>query len=116
LTLTGGALVADRDEGIGLPPGGADAIFEPFGRAANAAARQIPGLGLGLYICRAIVARHHGRLWAESAARGGGRPSTSGSRRRERRRTAPCRPPPVSGLPVPWASAGAPDPPQPRSS
>jgi signal transduction histidine kinase len=68
----GGAKVSVQDEGIGLPPGGADAIFEPFGRAPNASARQIPGLGLGLYICRAIVTRHGGQLWAESAGDGRG--------------------------------------------
>ncbi len=40
-----GMLLAVRDEGIGLLPGLAEAIFVPFGRAPNAAGRQIPGLG-----------------------------------------------------------------------
>ena len=62
-----GALLAVADQGIGLPPGSAETIFEPFGRAPNAAERQIPGLGLGLYICRDIIERHDGRIWAESA-------------------------------------------------
>jgi signal transduction histidine kinase len=44
-----------------------DAVFEPFGRAPNAARRHIPGMGLGLYICREIAQRHGGRIWAESA-------------------------------------------------
>jgi two-component system sensor histidine kinase KdpD len=61
-----GVLVRVRDPGIGLPDGMAERIFEPFGRAANAAARHLPGLGLGLYICRQIVEQHGGRLWAES--------------------------------------------------
>ncbi len=61
-----------QDSGIGLPPGTAEVIFEPFGRAANAAARNLPGLGLGLYICRDIVERHGGRIWAESAGDGQG--------------------------------------------
>jgi signal transduction histidine kinase len=61
-----GAQVAVRDAGIGLPAGSEGAIFEPFGRAANASHRQIQGLGLGLYICRQIVERHGGRIWAES--------------------------------------------------
>ncbi len=56
-----------QDAGIGLPAGTTEVIFEPFGRAANAAARNLPGLGLGLYICRDIVERHGGRIWAESA-------------------------------------------------
>ena len=63
----GGALLGVHDEGMGLPPGSAEAIFAPFGRAANAERRQIRGLGLGLYLCRDIVARHGGRIRAESA-------------------------------------------------
>jgi signal transduction histidine kinase len=55
------------DTGIGLPHDAAEAIFEPFGRAPNAARRHIPGMGLGLYICREIAERHGGRIWAESA-------------------------------------------------
>jgi PAS domain S-box-containing protein len=61
-----GVLLVVRDEGIGLPPGAADVIFEPFGRAANAERRNLPGMGLGLYICRSIVERHSGRIWADS--------------------------------------------------
>ncbi|HEX5503638.1 MAG TPA: HAMP domain-containing sensor histidine kinase, partial [Thermomicrobiales bacterium] len=68
----GGVEVTVRDEGIGLPDGGAEAIFRPFGRAANAVRRQLPGLGLGLYICRDIVERHGGRIWAASAGEGHG--------------------------------------------
>jgi PAS domain S-box-containing protein len=70
--LSGGVQVSVRDEGIGLPPGSTEVIFEPFGRAANAARRHLPGLGLGLYICRGIVTRHGGQLWAESAGPGCG--------------------------------------------
>jgi signal transduction histidine kinase len=61
-----GVHLSVRDSGIGLPEGTAAAIFEPFGRAPNAAARQIQGLGLGLYLSRGIVEQHGGRIWAES--------------------------------------------------
>jgi signal transduction histidine kinase len=61
-----------RDQGIGLPPGAAEQIFQPFGRAANAQTANIPGLGLGLYICRQIANRHGGKLWAESEGEGQG--------------------------------------------
>jgi signal transduction histidine kinase len=60
------AVLTVRDYGIGLPPGAQDTIFDPFGRAPNAAARNLPGLGLGLYICRRIAELHGGRITAES--------------------------------------------------
>jgi PAS domain S-box-containing protein len=67
-----GVAVAVRDEGIGLPPEALTTIFEPFGRAANAAASNLPGMGLGLYICRNIIERHGGHIRAESAGEGRG--------------------------------------------
>ena len=67
-----GATVAVRDAGIGLPPESLTAIFEPFGRAANAAASNLPGMGLGLHICRTIVERHGGWIAAASAGEGRG--------------------------------------------
>ena len=73
LTLEGDNIVLHvRDSGIGLPEDALDRIFEPFGRASNAVARNIEGLGLGLYICRQIAEQHGGRLWAESAGEGHG--------------------------------------------
>jgi signal transduction histidine kinase len=62
----GGALVQVTDSGIGLPPDSLEAIFQPFGRAANATRRSLPGMGLGLYICRTLVERQGGRIWATS--------------------------------------------------
>ena len=67
-----GFLLSVADEGIGLPEDTAERIFEPFGRAPNAQTANIPGLGLGLYICRKIAEQHGGRLWAESAGEGRG--------------------------------------------
>jgi PAS domain S-box-containing protein len=62
----GGVTLTVTDHGIGLPPGQEDRIFETFGRASNAASHQIPGLGLGLSICRQLVEAHGGRIWATS--------------------------------------------------
>lgn len=50
------------DEGPGLPLGAEDRVFEKFYRATSGQR----GFGLGLPICRAIVAAHGGRIWAEN--------------------------------------------------
>jgi signal transduction histidine kinase len=59
-----------RDYGIGLQPQELNEVFEPYARTA--AARQIRGLGLGLYVCRAIIEAHGGRIRARSEGRGKG--------------------------------------------
>lgn len=63
----GGVLIQVQDPGIGLPPGAAERLFSPFERGINAERLSLPGLGLGLYVCRMIVEAHGGRIWAESA-------------------------------------------------
>jgi PAS domain S-box-containing protein len=65
-------LLTVRDKGIGLPDGAAETIFRPFGRAANASEHNLPGMGLGLYICRSIIERHGGRISASSEGEGQG--------------------------------------------
>jgi signal transduction histidine kinase len=67
-----GIVLAVSDAGIGLTPGMQERIFEPFGRAANARAQGVPGMGLGLHICRWIAEAHGGRMWAESDGEGQG--------------------------------------------
>ncbi len=59
-------IVTVTDEGIGIPPEEQERIFERFYRASAARARQTPGTGLGLYLARAIVEAHGGRIWVES--------------------------------------------------
>jgi len=52
--------VAVRDRGTGVSAGDLDRIFEPF----HTTKRE--GLGMGLSICRNIIAAHGGRLWVEN--------------------------------------------------
>jgi two-component system phosphate regulon sensor histidine kinase PhoR len=55
-------LVSVSDEGIGVSPEYLDHIFERFYRVRNAASRQYSGIGLGLYVARAIIEEHGGRI------------------------------------------------------
>jgi signal transduction histidine kinase len=55
-----------KDQGIGIPAESLKRLFQPFSRASNATSRHFGGLGLGLFICREIVERHGGSIWAES--------------------------------------------------
>jgi len=53
------------DAGIGIPPEHRDHVFERFYQAdGDAGRRRFGGLGLGLYISRAIIDAHGGRIWA----------------------------------------------------
>jgi signal transduction histidine kinase len=55
------ALLEVEDQGIGIPEGELPRVFELFHRGQNVAP-EIPGNGLGLWVSRAIVARHGGTL------------------------------------------------------
>ncbi len=60
------------DEGIGLPTGAARSLFAPGSRATNATTAHLPGMGLGLAICHAIVTQHRGRITLASPGEGQG--------------------------------------------
>ena len=55
--------VTFSDEGQGLPPGMETSIFQKFTRGKSES--TIPGVGLGLSICKAIIEAHRGKIWAE---------------------------------------------------
>ena len=55
-----------RDQGPGIPAADLDRIFERFYRVEKH--RGTSSTGLGLAICKHIIERHGGRIWAESPA------------------------------------------------
>ncbi len=55
--------VAVRDEGIGIPAHEQHRIFQQFSRLDNALSRKTEGTGLGLYLSKAIIEAHRGRIW-----------------------------------------------------
>jgi PAS domain S-box-containing protein len=55
-----GTLVAVRDSGPGIDPKNHEQIFEAFYSTKS-------GMGMGLSICRSIIAAHGGQLWATAA-------------------------------------------------
>lgn len=57
------------DTGPGIPSGQEQAIFEKFSRGDKESA--IPGVGLGLAICQAIVDVHGGIIVAGNRPEGG---------------------------------------------
>ncbi len=56
--------VSIADNGIGFPQKYAEGIFNPFTRLHG---QEYSGSGVGLAICRRIVERWGGRIWAESS-------------------------------------------------
>jgi two-component system sensor histidine kinase KdpD len=61
-------MIEVRDRGPGFQPGEEQRVFEKFYRGKFNGAR---GAGLGLAICRAIIAAHHGEIEAFNRAGGG---------------------------------------------
>jgi signal transduction histidine kinase len=58
-----------RDYGSGIPSEELPYVFERFYRTRNSSV-HIAGFGLGLYICRDIIRRHDGKIWAEKESKG----------------------------------------------
>jgi two-component system sensor histidine kinase KdpD len=68
---TAAVQVAVEDDGSGLPSGDPERLFVKFQRGRDES--DVPGAGLGLAICRAIVAAHGGRIEASNRPGGGAR-------------------------------------------
>ncbi len=67
------AVLSVVDTGPGVPRAERDSIFEKFARGDLVARRAVPGLGLGLFITRAIVLSHDGEITVEDHPGGGAR-------------------------------------------
>lgn len=55
-----------RDEGPGLSLDEQARVFERFTRGRSHLTQKTHGAGLGLYLCRAIIEQHGGKIWTEN--------------------------------------------------
>ncbi|QXU43600.1 ATP-binding protein [Pedobacter sp. D749] len=55
------------DEGIGIAGEDQHLIFERYHRVQNPQIGSIAGFGIGLYLCREIIALHHGQISVEKS-------------------------------------------------
>lgn len=61
--------VSVGDNGLGVPEEDREVIFEEHYRLKRD--RDKEGYGIGLSLCRRIIRAHYGRIWVDSAAKGG---------------------------------------------
>ncbi len=59
--------VSVGDQGIGISEEDLEHVWDRLWRSADERVRAVPGGGIGLTFVRAIVTRHGGQVWAESA-------------------------------------------------
>jgi signal transduction histidine kinase len=57
-------VISVADNGTGFHPGESERIFQLFTRVKESS--DTSGSGIGLAICKRIVERHGGRIWADS--------------------------------------------------
>ncbi|HKJ28329.1 MAG TPA: ATP-binding protein [Anaerolineales bacterium] len=65
-------IICVEDQGQGIAPGDIHHIFDRFYRAESAQ-RKTKGAGLGLYLSRAVIEAHGGKIWADPRQNEGAR-------------------------------------------
>ena len=65
-------IICVTDQGPGITPQDSARIFERFYRSAEAA-KSSQGAGLGLFLAKAVVEAHGGRIWVDQAVERGAR-------------------------------------------
>lgn len=65
------AQISVRDQGNGIAASARPFLFERFARVKQGRASFVPGLGLGLFICKTIMDLHGGSIAVESAVGAG---------------------------------------------
>ncbi|MCZ7382335.1 MAG: PAS domain S-box protein [Candidatus Methanoperedens sp.] len=68
--LTEQVKISIRDTGIGIPGDQLSRIFERFYQIDGSAKRKYGGTGIGLSICKNVIEKHYGSIWAESDGNG----------------------------------------------
>ena len=66
LTRRAQAVFAVSDTGPGIPPEDVSRVFDRFYRRSASRTPDVPGVGLGLAIARAITAAHGGSITLDS--------------------------------------------------
>jgi two-component system sensor histidine kinase KdpD len=60
-----------KDRGVGLSQDEREKVFEPFYRGKNLSESNIPGVGIGLSICKGLIEAHGGMITAANRDGGG---------------------------------------------
>jgi len=62
--------ISVSDTGIGIPEHKLTRIFDRFYQVDGSNSRKYGGVGLGLSMCKSIIEKHYGSIWAESRGSG----------------------------------------------
>jgi len=65
-------VIAVADNGVGISCEDIGKLFQKFSRVGDWSTQEVQGTGLGLYVSKAIVEMHHGKIWVESPGEGKG--------------------------------------------